>query len=64
MKPFRRSGTPRHVARPAEHSWSRVRTRVAAAFRACGIDIDPITAQRRSIGFYRASSMAWARSLG
>lgn len=64
MKPFRRSSPSRHVARPAEHSWSRVRARVAAAFRASGIGVDPITAQRRSTGFYRSSPMAWARTLG
>jgi hypothetical protein len=64
MKTFRRSSISRHAARPAEHSWSRVRARVAAAFRGCGIGVDPITAQRRSIGFYRSSTMAWARALG
>ena len=64
MKPFHRSRTPQHVVRSPGHSWSRVRTHVTAAFRACGIDVDPVAAQQRSSGFYRSSAMAWARSLG
>jgi hypothetical protein len=32
--------------------------------RACGIGVDPVAAQRRTIGFYRSSAMPWVQALG
>jgi hypothetical protein len=55
------------IARPvhaAERFWSPLRVRIAAAFRKCGIGVDPVTAQKRTTTFYRASGMSWARALG
>lgn len=64
MKPFHRSKSTLHLVHAPERPWSRARVRVAAAFRACGIGVDPVAAQRRTIGFYRSSAMAWAQALG
>jgi hypothetical protein len=38
--------------------------RIAAAFGKHAIAVDPVTAQRRSNAFYRASGMAWASLIG
>jgi hypothetical protein len=64
MKTFHRSKSTLHLVRAPERPWSKARVRVAAAFRACGVRVDPVAAQRRTLGFYRSSAMPWAQALG
>lgn len=64
MKRIRASkGMPR-LLHGTERTWSPLRVRIAAAFRKCGIGVDPVFAQQRATSFYRASGMPWARALG